>query len=74
MKDSMQSKKKIAKKNNNVDINILLEFERLNLEYQRLVEPIKDTIKQRSAYNISHPFERRYVSDEIFYQGANQKP
>ena len=70
---SVKSTKKIARKNNNVDTDILLEFERLNEEYQRLIEPVKDTIKQGTHYNISHPFERRYVSDNVSYLGANQK-
>ena len=73
MRNSMKSRKQIAKKNSNVDIDILLEFERLNADYRRLIKPIRHTSKQGADYNISHPFERKYVSDSIKYLGANQK-
>ena len=68
-----KSTKVIVRENNNVDADILSEFKRLNEEYQRLADPIKGTTKQGANYNISHPFERRDISDGVSYLGANEK-
>ena len=63
----------VGDNNNNVDTDTLLEFKRLNEEYQRLAEPIKGKTKRGADYHISHPFEREHISEGIVYLGANQK-
>lgn len=73
MRVPIEGTKTIAKENNDVDIDILLEFKRLNEEYQRLVEPIKGATKGGANYNISHPFEHKNISDRILYLVLSQR-